>query len=163
MASINKSFEVPRLHLMLLALIISSVLFTACKKDTIDSESNSSISILTSTAGLADLKMAKSLGGIVLIANSYGSGDANTALLQQFKLVKPSGEVIKSFSLVDTVYQFIDVMPGMDNGFFVTAANSNRHTISWFKLDDNGNIIWSGNKTLVANGYSVNPPEVTKS
>jgi hypothetical protein len=144
-------------------LITLLILSFSCNKPEIETEDHSAVNILSSTEGLADLKMAKSLGGNVLIANSYGIGDANTTLLQQFKLIKPSGEIIKSFSLVDTVYQFIDMMPGIDNGFFVTAANSNRHTIFWFKLDDSGNILWSGNKTLVANGYPVNPPAVTKS
>lgn len=163
MKFINHNWAVSAMQQTFLMFIVSLIFFTSCKKETFDSGSNSSIKILTSTTGLADLKMAKSLNGNVLIANSYGIGDANTALLQQFKLVKPSGEIIKSFALVDTVYQFIDVMPGIDNGFFITVANSDRHFISWYKLDDNGNTVWSGTKAMVANGYAMNPPAVTKS
>jgi hypothetical protein len=136
------------------------VLASSCQKP--EDNLGSSVRIVDFENALPDLKMAKSNAGNLLIANSAGAGDPLIAR-QQFSLLKPNGDVIKKFTLTDTSFQFLDIMAGLDGGFFVAAAGSNKNYVAWYKLNDNGAIQWFGSQPMIAGGAALCAPSVTQS
>lgn len=150
-------------NIIVLISVFSLSFIFSCKKNENAPYIDSSVRLLSSNDGLSDLKMAKGIDGNILIVNSYGKTDVNNVVKQQFKLLSPKGETIRSFSLNDTLFQYIDIMPGIDNGYFVVASISNKKQINWFKLNNDGDIVWSGVKNLIANGFPLFAPAVNKS
>lgn len=142
----------------LLLLFISVFLLNSCKKDSGGTALLSSIKVIESQSEPKQVKMASSLNGTLLAYTNSGTL-VIPAARQEFFILNPSGEVIKTFSLSDTVYQFVEAVPALNGGFFICASSTGFSYISLYHINDNADVVWT--KSInVTFGTLLNSPSI---
>lgn len=140
------------------ALLLCTVVLLSCERETIDTESTSSIKILNTISEPMQVKV---------VTNSYGSilsfvtsGDVHSPLeRQELFLMNRSGNGLQIVFLSDTLFQYMNAVPGLNGGFMVCASSNGYPYISLFQVDDNGMVSWSKNIPAIG-GVNRNEPAI---
>jgi hypothetical protein len=131
----------------------------SCDKETIDSESNASIKLVSTISEPKMVKMISSTyGNLLAFFASEEQGDS--AFRQELFLLNQSGEVLKNVFISDSTYQYMNAVAALNGGFIVCASNDGSSYFSIFHIGDNGDVISTKNVS-VSVGSIINEPSIT--
>jgi hypothetical protein len=142
----------------IIACLACLLTLISCDKETMDSEDNASIKLVTTNSEPKKVKMISSTyGNLLAFFSSEVEGDAS--FQQELFVLNESGEVLKNVFISDSTYQYMNAVAALNGGFMVCASNDGSSYFSLFHIGDNGDVIWTRN-VPVAVGSIINEPSI---
>jgi hypothetical protein len=138
-----------------------TLIYFSCKKDDGAGESVSSLKIIPTKHEPKLVRIVSSDNGVNMVY-TYSGNVINPAVGQEFYILDDKGNVIKSVTLTDSIYQYIDVVPAYNGGFFICAATDLLPGFVLYLVDDAGTVVWR-KPVPVLNGTLINKPALTRS
>ena len=120
------------------AFVIIAI-FWSCRKETNDPFSYSSIRIIPTESEPKQVRLIASAQENILVYVSSGNIQSPAAPQEVFMLNRHA-EKIKTIYLSDTVYQYLNAVPGLDGGFLICGSSDGYGYFALFHIDDEGNV-----------------------
>jgi len=145
-------------NLQVLLLVSFFAIVSSCKKDSINSELHASVKVIPTENEPKQVRSVASEYGNILAYTT--SGDQVVPIRkQEVYLLNGSGEVITQINFSDTVYQYMNAIPGLNGGFIICASSSGLPYISLFEILDNGEVNWTKHIPCTG-GTNLNEPAI---
>jgi len=135
-------------NLILFTLLLCGTL-SSCRKDDVNTSVSSSVKIIPTLSEAKQVKIVSSVNGKLL--GWINSGNIqNPIIRQELFLLGNDGNKLKDVIISDTVYQYVNIVPGSGGGFIVCASALGFDYFSVYEISDDGELISSRNiQTIV--------------